>query len=196
MNFVPDTGPYSEDETIYGGGDSLYDQYESGYESSQFGGGESIGSLDGHCMYGGSREKINQLFETSLFNGDLTVIKQIINEYVYNYVNKSNIPEQYEAFNIFVTNKLNDINDVKDEEKRKNIMKLAVMCYIFTHNVVVNDHDENGLNHEYTVDFSKKTNDRSINIDDITDENIYIENILMKLNEQLKEKSDRAGEEE
>ena len=49
MNFIGGTDFYSDDDTLYGGGDSQFD----GYESSHYGGGESIGSLDGHLMYGG-----------------------------------------------------------------------------------------------------------------------------------------------
>lgn len=194
MNFIGGTDFYSDDDTLYGGGDSQFDQYESGYESSQFGGGESIGSLDDHLMYGGTSDEINNLFQTSLLVNDLKTIKDTITQYLKNNVEKFKRPEQYEAFNTFVTNKLYKINDGEVTDKRTDIMKLAVMCYIFTHNVDLNsDRAMTNMENVIEVDFSHKKEQNSIDINEVSESNPpqkwNIHNILMKLNEQLKEKS-------
>ena len=69
MNFIGGTDFYSDDDTLYGGGDSQFDEYES----SHYGGGESIGSLDDRLMYGGTSDKINNLFRTSLFETSFNI---------------------------------------------------------------------------------------------------------------------------
>lgn len=186
MNFVGGTDFSSDDDTLYGGRESQDDEYES----SHYGGGESIGSLDDHLMYGGTSDEINQLFRTSLFGEDMKSIKETIKTYVHKSVNNVNRLEQDNAFKNFVTNKLNDINDVKDEEKRKNIMKLAVICYIFTHNVDLDHrHAMTDMDNVITVDFSHKKEQNSIDINEVSESNPpqkwNIRNILMKLNEQL-----------
>ena len=67
------------------------------------------------------------------------------------------------------------------------------MCYIFTHDVDVNENDAIQMKKVDTVDFSNKTGKDSINIGGITEkkngEDISIESILIKLNGALKNKS-------
>ena len=193
MNFVGDTEFYSDDDTFYGGGESHVDGNESGYESSQFGGGESIGSLDDHLMYGGTPNKMNNLFQTSLFETEFDIIEETITECLNENVEKSKRAEQYQAFKTFVSRKLGEINNSGVTEKRTDIMKLAVMCYIFAHDVDVNQEDTIKMNKVDTVDFSNKIDKDSINIYGITDENngedTSIEPILKKLNEQLNKNS-------
>lgn len=184
MNFIGGTDFYSDDDTLYGGGDSQFDEYES----SHYGGGESIGSLDDHLMYGGTSDKINNLFRTSLFETEFDRIEKTINTYVQNIVNNFTAgmekSPQYKAFDTFVTKKFSIIKDAS--KNREDIMKLAVMCYIFTHKVDVTNLDDMK---EIEVDFSNKKNEESINISGIDDTvnagDISIEDILEKLNNQL-----------